>query len=486
MDESSRRIDPYFLFNDHVSSLVWGISLTALLFGLFSILGTSAEAYRLDLPKFLPLVATALSLVVVAALSNALTHRRDSGGATLGSALGRAYGTRFILPSLVGLVGLCFAAAGLTLSMRVALGLWGEIGPTLPGWTGSVVVGIALIPTACLSLTRLSRLIGFCYSILLACLACVIAIMFAQHDVRRPDFSGGAVVDVLSRGWTTVALFAGVLLQPAIWQRVASRAPAATRRRGLVILGSAMFAVVLASNLIGQGARSLLPPRVDGEWKVAPHPLLGETAVDFERVLPAVLNADSPLRGGGFAGVVSLVSLIALFATALACSANQLLAMGTVVVGDFYTPLLRPKSSLREQVIIARLIMIVSMTIALCVIHLSLDEAKLRPILLAVELGFLAAGYSLQLWPMVVDFLWIKRGSALGAVVGLVVGLALTTLSSPLLGLLVERYLSGFACRLEPFRAPGNAALFGLVANALIFAFLSPRRGDRASGRSGA
>lgn len=257
----------------------------------------------------------------------------------------------------------------------------------------------------------------------------------------------------------TLALFAGAasLVQPGQWIRFyAARSQATLRRAGLV------FAVVLplalmASMLVGLGGRALYPPTVEnGVFET--HPTIERN----DRVVLQLMEDHIPELLGPFGVVVLSIITVAVVAATMSTADSNLHALAAVATRDVYDRFIRPKASERERTWVGRGIIAVVAFLALWLVHLGNDE-QFEPLRMIADLMFLAMAFSAQLLPATVDVFWIKRGTAAGAALGMLCGLATVFAFTPLVATDVTRSISRNL----------DVGFVGIVVNVAVFVTVS-------------
>lgn len=265
----------------------------------------------------------------------------------------------------------------------------------------------------------------------------------------------------------------GGILQPAQWMRFYSaRSPETLRRSGLIFIFVLTGCFLFGIMPVGLGGQAQYP-LLFTESGVAPAEAVGS----FDQILVVVAQEQLPhLFGVTIGAIVATLLIVATMAASMSTADSNLHALSAVVTRDIYGHLLRPSASESERVWVGRLTIILATGAALFIVIVSSEpESSLAGFMqMIVGLALFAVAFSVQLLPVTIDMLFVKRGSQLGAITGLATGLifafAFTSLFPPLLGddsALVAgiNFLRGLM--------PVHAAAWGLIPNALVFVTVS-------------
>ncbi|NKB70812.1 MAG: hypothetical protein GKR89_27390 [Candidatus Latescibacteria bacterium] len=277
----------------------------------------------------------------------------------------------------------------------------------------------------------------------------------------------------------TASVFAslGSMVQPAQWMRFyAARSDAVLRRSALI------FAVVLTAcfffgvMLIGLGGQVLYPLldesgayRLDGQGRVLPHPGVGASAGDFDQILVVVLKTHLPDLLGPVGVVLAALVLVAIMAAAMSTADSSLHATSAMLTRDIYLPFIRPQATAKERAWVGRLVIAFITLLALTLVIIG-RRSESNPLGMIVILGLLAIAFSTQLLPATIDMLFVKRGTRLGAICGMLTGLAIVFGLSPFLPMLFGDGLQSIVGAMKKMMDTGA---WGLTGNLLVFAGVS-------------
>lgn len=277
----------------------------------------------------------------------------------------------------------------------------------------------------------------------------------------------------------TASTFAslGSLIQPAQWMRFyAAKSGDVLRKSALIfaaILTSCFFFGVMLVGLGGQ----ILYPIVDasGEYRtntlgqVLPHPDVGSAANQFDQILVVVLNNHLPELLGPVGVFLASLILVAIMAAAMSTADSNLHAMSALLTHDIYDHFIRPEASQRERTWVGRSLIALTTIFALALVLIA-NRSESNPLEMIVILGLLAIAFSTQLLPVVIDILFLKRGTRQGAIAGMIAGLAVVLFLSPFFPMIAGKFLGGIIALMKKSIDVGA---WGLFANVIVFAVVS-------------
>jgi solute:Na+ symporter, SSS family len=277
----------------------------------------------------------------------------------------------------------------------------------------------------------------------------------------------------------TASVFAslGSMVQPAQWMRFyAARSDDVLRRGALVFAAVLTACFFFGVMLVGLGGQVLYPLvdaagqySLDAAGRVLPHPAVGQTAAQFDQILVVVLKNHLPELMGAAGLVVATLILVAIMAAAMSTADSNLHALSALLTHDVYDRYIRPQAGPIERLWVGRGVIAVVTLLALALVLWG-QRSESNPLGMIVILGLLAIAFSTQLLPVTVDMLFIGRGSAAGAVAGIVAGVATVFFLSPFLPMLAGSGLGGVAAAMKRMMDTGA---WGLVINVAVFAGVS-------------
>ena len=171
--------------------------------------------------------------------------------------------------------------------------------------------------------------------------------------------------------------------------------------------------------------------------------------------------------------------IVAIMAAAMSTADSNLHALSALATRDLYDRFLRPRASERERIWVGRFVILAATAFSLLLVLVGHQSGSSLTgfMQMIVGLALFAVAFSVQLLPMTLDVLFIRRGKALGACAGLAVGLVVaflfTSLFPPLVswtGTALQPVLSAVQSAQQIL--PVHASAWGLLANVLVFAGL--------------
>ena len=279
----------------------------------------------------------------------------------------------------------------------------------------------------------------------------------------------------------TVCVFMplGGMLQPAQWMRFYSARNLETLRRSAVI-----FVVVLAGLfmtsliLVGLGGTAMYPLVEQPDGTLVPPQEVGS----FDQILVVVVKQTLPLLLGQTAGwILASLIMVAIMAASMSTADSNLHALSAVATRDIYDRFIRPTAGERERVWVGRIVILAATVLSLFIVLTGRSpESSLAGFMqMIVGLTLFAVAFSVQLLPLTIDVLYVRRGTAWGAVAGLVVGLVVafcfTSLFPPLVGLVGHPLLGQILDTVQTCKQalPIHATAWGLIPNTLVFVVVS-------------
>ena len=504
--------EDYYLAGRGQGVLVTALTIMATFFSSAAMLGIPGLIYK-DGTAFLFFV---LNLPVSGAIIYILGSRirrigQARGYVTPGDMLADYYGGSAALRLLVALIGFLYVIPYIVMQIKAGGYLAQRLFPEVEGFVlfGQSYGAFELGTIALSVLTMLYVLIGGMRSVawtdviqgvlllsgmLIAGLATVMAMggvseFFTKVKELPPEALSVPGPSGVWSPWKllTICIFASLasMIQPGQWMRYYAAKSSQTLKRSalifaLVLPGCFLFGVML----VGLGARALYPPlMVDGV--LMPHEMIGATAGEFDQVVVAMLQEHVPLLlGAGFGTVAVSVILVSVMAASMSTADSNLHALSAVLTRDVYDRFIRPKADEGERAWFGRGVIIVATLLSLWLVGLSNDSSGFNPLALIASLMFVAIAFSCQLLPLAIDCLFVRKGTQAGAIWGMLSGISVVFLFTPLPTLFFgEGFGTSVGGVTKTLSGLFDTGFCGLVVNALVFVtvsrFTTPPPADR-------
>ncbi|MEQ8790332.1 MAG: sodium:solute symporter family protein [Pirellulaceae bacterium] len=152
---------------------------------------------------------------------------------------------------------------------------------------------------------------------------------------------------------------------------------------------------------------------------VAPNP---GVPAGFDSILIVVLHEQLPKALGAFGAVFASIMIIAIMAASMSTADSNLHALSAVLTRDVYDQFVRPKAGERERVWVGRAIIFLA-TVGALVIVLGAKGSKYDFLQMIAQMGLTAIAFSVQLLPLAIDMLFLRKGTGRGAAAGVACGL---------------------------------------------------------------
>lgn len=216
---------------------------------------------------------------------------------------------------------------------------------------------------------------------------------------------------------------------------------------------------------------------------VRPEPSAHPSIKDYDAILVATISSKLPEQfplWGAFA--VSLI-LVAILASAMSTSDSNLHALSAVATRDIYDHFIRPKATEGERVWVGRIVIAIATCVALVVViggRTPEFKENFDVLNMVAKMGMLAAAFSGQLLPIVLDMLFFRKGSGKGAAAGLTAGLLATFFSGELFGMFSKAIGSPSFCeeiiafvKMLSGTLNVHSSFWGLIVNIPVFVLVS-------------
>ena len=186
--------------------------------------------------------------------------------------------------------------------------------------------------------------------------------------------------------------------------------------------------------------------------------------VVLKRHLPELLGPAGLLLG--------TLIIIAIMAAAMSTADSNLHAMSAVLTRDIYGGVLRPGASEKSRLWVGRGVIFAATVLSLGMVFISRSSESFDPIGMIMPMSILAIAFSSQLLPVTIDVLFLKRGSREGAIAGIIAGMLVVLMFSPIPAIITgsDSAVVGMFTRLKQL---ADIGFCGVVVNVTVFALVS-------------
>jgi len=256
----------------------------------------------------------------------------------------------------------------------------------------------------------------------------------------------------------TFCLFASLasVIQPSQWMRFYSAKSRDTLRKTSIIFATVLPLCFLAGVfLVGLGGQVLYPASSAEATASLARP---------DQIVIAVISQTLPDLFGTFGVFAVTLILVAVMAASMSTADSALHALSGIVTRDIYKPL-RPESTESERTWVGRAVIVAATLTSAIIAHQLADTPFLSTI---AQFFFLAMAFSAQLLPITIDMLFLKKGSARGAICGLAAGL-LTVCLFPGISPLLLGEDAGIVKITSQIKSHVDVGMCGVLVNTLVF-----------------
>ena len=484
--------EDYFLAGRTQGWLISAMTIMATFFSSFALLGAPGMVYREGVVFALVSLNVPVAGVCIFLLGDRIRKAGRLGGhVTQADMLCDHYGSPVALRLLITLVGFLFAIPYVMMQLKAG----GELAAVLfddsehAFEAGCIILSI---------ITALYIMIGGMRSVawtdVLQCVLLISGMIFG--GIALLISTGGLIefLDQISKlpessltapgntgFWQIPMLFTvcllmpiGGIIQPAQWMRFYSARDSNTLRRSAMIFTILLTGCFLLAIMpIGLGGQVLYPLQITDNG-VLPNQQVGS----YDQILVVMLGDLLPkLIGGPLGSIVSSLIVVAIMAAAMSTADSNLHALSALFTQDIYRRFLRPHSTERERIWAGQCLIVVATAVSLSLVLIgNREDSSLSGFMqMIVGLALFAVAFSVQLLPMTIDVLFVKRGTKHAAIaslaLGLVVAFCFTSLFSPLFSddssLLLNLVQNAKSI------IPIHASAWGLAVNVSVFVTIS-------------
>ncbi len=489
--------EDYYLAGRNQGWIISTLTISATFFSSFALLGAPGKVYSEGVVFALVPLNVGVAGFCIYLLGGRLWRLgRAKGYVTPADMVADYYGSQVILRLLVALVAFLFVIPYVMMQIKAG----GELSAVLfKQYPMSFEIGAVVLAAVIALYVMIGGMRSVAWTDALQCIL-LAGGMVAASIAMISSFGGmkefsEAVCGLPQKAltvpgntgfWTvpmllTVCVFMplGGMLQPAQWMRFYSARNLETLRRSavifVVILGG-FFMISLI--LVGLGGTVMYPLVEQADGSLAPPDEVGS----FDQILVVVVKQTLPLLLGQTTGwILASLIMVAIMAASMSTADSNLHALSAVATRDIYDRFIRPGAAERERVWVGRLVILAATILSLVfVLAGSRPGSSLAGFMqMIVGLTLFAVAFSVQLLPLTIDLLYLRRGTAWGAIAGLVTGLLVafcfTSLFPPLVATLNLPFLDSVLAIVQTCKQalPIHATAWGLIPNTLVFALLS-------------
>ena len=511
--------EDYYLAGRGQGWLVSSLTIMATFFSSAAMLGAPGAVYKEGVVFALFALNVPLSGAAIYVLGNRIRKLGHTHGhVTPADLICKHYGNSVALRCLVALIGFLYAVPYVVIQIQAG----GIISGRLFAGEHAFEIGACLLSLV----TMLYIMIGGMRSVawtdalqgallmtgmLLAGLAAVAALggpsaFFEKvNDLPHTSLSvPGTTGSFTPEKMFTLCIFGalGSMIQPAQWMRFYAAKSTKALRRSAVIFALGLTACFLFGvMLVGLGGQVLYPlakPNTDGVFeyrlqqdtntvaateadlakrlangaKPLPHPDVGTGSRDFDQIMVVVLKRHLPELLGPAGLLLGTLIIIAIMAAAMSTADSNLHAMSAVLTRDIYGGVLRPGASEKSRLWVGRGVIAAATVLSLGMVFVSRSSESFDPIGMIMPMSILAIAFSSQLLPVTIDVLFLKRGSRQGAIAGIIAGMLVVLMFSPIPAILTgsDSAVVGLFARLKQL---ADIGFCGVVVNVTVFALVS-------------
>jgi len=487
--------EDYYLAGRSQGFIISSLTIMATFFSSAALLGNPGAVYRDGVSSMLFALNLPLAGAAVYVLGSRIARvGRARRYVTAGDMISDYYDYSHTLRLLAALVGVLYAVPYVLVQMRVgghlAQQLFGDVETvTLLGmqWDlfaiGSTALSIIMVLYILVGGMRSVAMTDVIQGLLLLAgmLISGYAVLAAFGGVR-PYFEAvtqlppealsfpGAVARWSPWAMFTLIIFAALasMIQPAQWMRYYAAKSTATLRRSAIVFALVLpMCFLFGVFLVGLGARALYPPTlVDGQLQA--HPTVGHPD---QSVVAVLYNFGPEVLGVAGPAIVAVI-LMAIIAASMSTADSNLHALSAVLTRDVYDRFVRPRASEKERAWFGRGVIVAGAIIALMLVQVGERNPEFAPLRMIFEMTMIAMAFAAQLLPVTIDMLFLRRGTRIGAIAGIVTGLVLVTFFTPVPQMLLGKE-SGMVHWTDQLRRLLDVGFMGCALNALVFTVVS-------------
>jgi len=274
----------------------------------------------------------------------------------------------------------------------------------------------------------------------------------------------------------TICIFAAAasIIQPGQWMRLyAARDDRTLKQSSLVFSLILPCCFIFGVMLVALAGRAIYPPNVTPDIQEA-----HAAVVEFDQIVVVMIKEQLPALMGSFGMILVAVILVAILAASMSTADSNLHALSAVLTRDVYDRFIRPEASELERAWVGRGVIVTATLFSLWLVHAMHANPDFEPLRMIADLMFAAIASACQLLPATIDMLFVRRGTRKGMLAGLISGLFVVFLFTPvpaaiLNGIGLEGLSSQLRASTGTLRSYFDIGTCGLVINVFIFVIVS-------------
>jgi len=277
----------------------------------------------------------------------------------------------------------------------------------------------------------------------------------------------------------TICAFASVasIIQPAQWMRLyAAKSSHALKQSAVTFSVILPLSFLFGIMIVGLGARALYPPTevvdtVTGAvTSIEAHPVIG----NFDQALVGLLKNKGIEIMGSIGPFVVMIVLMSILAAAMSTADASLHALSAVLTRDIYDRYIRPKASQKERAWVGRIVIVISAALALWLVQVGQHNKDFKPLQMITEMMFVAIAFSCQILPVTIDMLFIRKGTRVGAICGILAGLIVVFCFTPFVTMVFSGdFGADVADKAAYFKRLFDIGFCGFIVNLPVFIIVS-------------
>lgn len=262
----------------------------------------------------------------------------------------------------------------------------------------------------------------------------------------------------------TVIMYASVasIIQPSQWMRMYAAKDAKTLKRSAMIFATILpICFLFGSMLVALGGLAL-NPQVMGEDGLEAAAAVGKA----DQIVPHMIGNQLPEVFGIVGVVLVAVIFVAILAASMSTADSNLHGFSAVFMRDVYERFFRPNASENEKAWGGRLAIIGMMALAMFVAY-KMETTKGLGDTIA-GLMFTAIAFSCQLLPVVLDMLFVRKGTAAGAIAGIGSGILVVFCFTP-----INQFVPLIKEKTDMIKTVVDIGFAGFTINVVVFTVVS-------------